>query len=310
MRGQSGVSLPGNRFARRRHGVAGKEKDIGSGSPSLILLETMGVNQYVFHCCSRKKYPREVIAARLFLYTLFIAGLLFFISARFGLTVMNKYIILLGLTYYFPLTRLYDETWDKILTIMAFSWVHSILVTYLAAQLSLLLHSPDYYRDTLLIQTAIYAITTPGVILHVRGKFLYIIKNIPDEIKKYFFILELVQFAMLALFYFYLIDYTFFSCRLCIAAAMAASAVLSFQLVYILVRNFGSIAFLKQLAYSDALTGIKNRMALYFDCERLFAKNKPFTLYFYGFEQLQICQRHIRAQRGRRISAAVREGGA
>jgi diguanylate cyclase (GGDEF)-like protein len=68
---------------------------------------------------------------------------------------------------------------------------------------------------------------------------------------------------------------------------VALTTLLSYHLIYIIVKNSKSIAVLKNLAYTDNLTKIKNRLALFLDCDELIAEKSPFTLIYMDLDNFK-----------------------
>jgi diguanylate cyclase (GGDEF)-like protein len=222
------------------------------------------------------------------LYTIFIFFVSFYIKLKLKVPYLNNNIvILLGFTYFFPLRDLYEESSDRTLAIMLFSWIHTMTVTFLSVQISRLTGFDNYFVFALIIQTIIYSFTTPFVIKFVKNKFIYILKNIPYKMNKYLIILSLVEFFTILIINLYFPDNINVKGKMVVALLVAFSAALSYHLIYIIVKNSKNIKYLKQLAYTDTLTGVKNRFSFFYDCERLISENRPFTLIYMDLDDFK-----------------------
>lgn len=136
-------------------------------------------------------------------------------------------------------------------------------VTYISIQISLSLGITNHLKVALIIQTITYFFSTPILINFVRSKFIYILKNIPSEMSKYLIILGLVEFATICMLFVYVRESSSSSFWILMTVIlMALTAAISYHLIYIIVKNFMSTKTLKHLAYTDDLTGTKNRLVL------------------------------------------------
>jgi len=254
-----------------------------------LLLEMLFVNLITSHLCMERKNSIKQIIVKLTLFTLLIFLVAFLIRFKFNLNYVNgSVLILLGLTYFFPLKHLYYESSDRILSIMFFSWIHTMTVTHFSVQVSTSFGFNNHFFMGLLVQTVIYSFSTPVIIKFVKNKFSYILKNIPNELNKYLVVLSLLEFVTLSITILYFIENANSFWKVITVTFIALIASISYHLIYIIVKNFKNIDFLKYLAYTDNLTGIKNRLALFFDCEELISKNKPFTIVYMDLDNFKI----------------------
>jgi len=236
---------------------------------------------------ARRKYSLRKTVGILILYTIFILIVSFSTRAILKLPYLDaSFLILLGLTYFFPLNYLHKESQDKIVSIMLFSWIHTMTVTFFSIEISLLLELNNQFQSALIIQSVIYLFSTPIVIKSVKRKFLYVLRNISARMNFYLVILGLVEFLTLCFIYFYMSAISSYL-KIIIGLLVALTAVISYQLIYIIVKNSKSITMLKNLAYTDNLTGIKNRLALFLDSDELIAVGTPFTLIYMDLDNLK-----------------------
>ncbi|MTI81108.1 MAG: diguanylate cyclase [Firmicutes bacterium] len=253
-----------------------------------LILEMLLINLMTSHLCSRRKYSIMRIIVVLTLFTALIFLVSFFIREKLDLPYLNfSMLILLGLTYFFPLKNLYHESSDKTLAIMFFSWIHTVTVTFLAVQISTSFGYKNHFQIALIVQTIIYLFSTPVIIKFIKNRFLYILKNIPSEMNKYLVILSLVGFATISIIFIYFTESSNSLWRVITVILVGLTVAISYNLIYIIVKNFKSINFFKRLAYSDHLTGIKNRFALFLDCEELISANKPFTIIYMDLDDFK-----------------------
>lgn len=246
------------------------------------------VNLITTHRCSRTKYSLTKVIGGLTLFTVLIFSVAFLIRVTLKSTFVNEnIIILLGLTYFFPLKYIYNESTDRILSIMFFSWIHTMTVTSISIQIVKLSGIDNPTVMALALQTTIYIFTTPIVIKFVKSKFIFILNNISNRMNKYFIILSFIQFISLLIVHLYFKETTNLYWRIILVMLIALTAIISYHLIYIIVNNLKSINYLKHLAFTDALTGIKNRLSLFHDCDRLINANKSFTIIYMDLNKLK-----------------------
>jgi len=246
----------------------------------------LSVNLLTSHHCSRKKYKIQKVIGELTLFTLLVIFISLLIRLKYNLTYLNgSIIILLGFTYFFPLKHLYDESSDRTLAIMFFSWSHTLIVSFLSFQTSKLLGFNNSFNIVLAIQTVIFLFTTPLIIKFVKSEFFYILKNIPEEINRYLLLLSLSEFTLISVINLYFPKDI--NLGVIIVVLVAFTATLSYHLIYIIVKNFKNIKSLQRLAYSDTLTGIRNRLGLFLDCEEMISENKPFSLIYMDLDDFK-----------------------
>ena len=254
---------------------------------SLIFLEMLLINLLTTDRSARRKYSLEKTVGVFILYTIFILFVSFSMKLILKLPYLDaSFLILLGLTYFFPLNYLYQESWDKVLSIMLFSWIHTMTVTFFSIEISQLLGIINHFQVALIIQTIIYLFSTPLVIKSVKTKFLYILRHIPAQMNYYLLTIGLVEFLTLCIIYFYLSSMSS-PWRIITGLLVALTALVSYQLIYIIVKNSKSITVLKNLAYTDNLTGIKNRLSLFLDSDDLISVGTSFTLVYMDLDNLK-----------------------
>jgi diguanylate cyclase (GGDEF)-like protein len=255
---------------------------------TLVFMEMLFINLITTHRCSRTRYSQKSITAGLIFYTALVMLTSFLIKRNLRLEFLNgSIIILLGFTYFFPLKYLYDESSGKILAIMFFSWIHTMAVTSISIQISMLFELDNYFYLALILQTIIYLVSTRAVIRFVKNKFIPILKNIPKEMNKHLIVLSLMEFTSVTIVYLFFNENANPYWTIIIVALIASIAAINYHLIYVVVKNYKSISFLKLLAYSDTLTGIKNRLALFLDCDKLISQNKPFTYIYMDLDDFK-----------------------
>ncbi len=202
-----------------------------------IFLEMLFVNLITSHLCSQRKYSIIRIVGVLTLFTVSIFLFAFLTRFKFQLTYVNGgFLILLGLTYFFPLKYLYHESSSKTLAIMFFSWIHTMTVTYLSIQITSSFALQNQFKTALIIQTLIYFFSTPVIINFANNKFLYILKNIPSVMNKYLIMLSLVEFATVSIIIVYFRESSNTFWKVIIVVLIAITAAISYHLIYIIVK--------------------------------------------------------------------------
>ena len=101
-----------------------------------------------------------------------------------------------------------------------------------------------------------------------------------DRTKNIFLIFSLSWFLTMVLFN---VQFTYPQNRIlkviCLLV-MALNVTLNFIIIYYLVINYKNINDLKEIAYMDSPTGLKNRNSLFHDAQELIRKNQRFYLIF------------------------------
>jgi len=254
----------------------------------LIFLEILIINFGTTHRCATKKHSVKRIITELTLFSILIFTVSFLIRIKYSLPYFHDGIVMLiGFTSFFVLNHLYEESWDKILAIMFFSRIHTMTVTFFSLQISTSFQSKNHFQIALIMQTIIYLFSTPVIIRFVKNKFLYVLKNIPGKINKYLVILSAAEFATFSIIYLFIIERKYSNWKILLATLVALTAVMSYHMFFTIVKNSKSIHFLKYLAYTDNLTGIKNRLSLFIDCEEFISENIPFTIMFMDLDDFK-----------------------
>jgi len=251
----------------------------------LIILEMLLINLLTTHMCAQKKFSNLIVIAELTLFTVIVSIVSYHLNLR---SYGSDIFILVGFLYILPLKHLYNENLYGIVGIVFFSWIHTITVIYTSEQIAKLLGAENILSFALLVQTLFFLFSTPVVIKFVKNRFLYILRNISQETYKYLIFLGMILFSAIVVIHLsYKNGNPAPSGILAAIILIAITATASYQLIYIIVRNSKSIDFLKHIAYSDYLTGINNRLALFLDGEELIARHEPFTIIFMDLDSFK-----------------------
>lgn len=253
-----------------------------------LLLEMLIINLITTHYSMRKKNSLMKVITVLIGFTLFIFMLTYTIRTKFNLIQLSdSMIMVLGFAYFFPLKYLYDESSEITLAVMFFSWIHTISVLYISHQLTYLLKFSNYHSITFIIQTLICLISTPLIIRFINNKFLYILANISTKMTTYFISLTTVQFITLSIVHLFFAKNTYSYWKIATISLITLTTFVSYTLIYLVVKSSKNIHFLEHLAYTDNLTGTKNRLSLFIDCQDLITENKPFTIIYMDLDNFK-----------------------
>jgi diguanylate cyclase (GGDEF)-like protein len=125
------------------------------------------------------------------------------------------------------------------------------------------------------------------VIRFIRDKFIIVLKNIPTETNISLISFGMILFVTVTLLRFYFTVYANPYWTLIIIVLIAMIAITCYRLIYIIVDNTKRIDSLRQIAYSDYLTGVNNRLALFLDAEELILNRKPFYILYMDLDNFK-----------------------
>lgn len=253
-----------------------------------VVLEMLVVNLSTVHLCSHRKGSLAKTLAILLAWTAaVVGGMLIFLQRSPYYGNGNGLFVLVGFVYLIPLCQLYEERLRRMLIIICSSWVYTMMAFALAVHVARLFPPAQFALAALITQTLFYLATVRLFHRFVRGPFVYVLNNTPPTAMSTLQAVCLLWFATAIL-----VNLTFVVdqngvlkviCLLC----LAVNAVLSYQLIYRMVRGMKDIEHLKEIAYTDPLTGLRNRSSMFQETERLLQSQTPFTLIFFDLDQFK-----------------------
>lgn len=251
---------------------------------NLITFEILLINLFTTHLCSRKKYTnfQTLLGVAMSILVIRFIGM-----ETNSLMDQGLLVVLRGCLFFIPLLLLYQEKWDRMLSVMLFSFVHSLLVN--AVSICIVRGVLGVVDDGLvvIVQSGIFLISTYFVVRFIRGQFIVILQGIPPRLERLLIVLGIVLFFCVLWIRFSLLAITSVRAGLLTIALLTAIIVLVYWLLYLIVEDSKSISALRKLAYSDNLTGASNRLSLYLDVDKLIEQKEAFHLIYMDLDDFK-----------------------
>jgi diguanylate cyclase (GGDEF)-like protein len=251
---------------------------------NLIAIEVLMINLFTTHLCSRKKYTNFQTILGLFLSFIVIHFFVFQLPSKLDQGVTA---VLRGFLYLIPLMLLYQENFNRIISVMLFSFMHSLLVNAVSVSL---VHGMLGYVDVglvVIVQSGIFLISTYFVVRFIRGQFITILQGIPIRLERLLIGLGMILFFCVLWIRFLLLDQMSPRAGLLTIALLTAMITLFYWLLYLIVEDSKSISALRKLAYSDNLTGANNRLSLFLDVDKLIDRKELFYLIYMDLDDFK-----------------------
>jgi len=146
----------------------------------------------------------------------------------------------------------------------------------------------DFQRTSFILgQIFVFAITTPLIIIVMKKTIKNVIETLNQQLIFITVLLPLTNFFIIYLMRFY-IDFNSMIIFLIAYLLICALILLSYYIIYKIVSDSLNIHRLSSIAYTDGLTKLSNRMALYYDFDQYVIKDiKQFTLFYLDLNKLK-----------------------
>jgi len=251
---------------------------------NLIALEILLINLFTTHLCSEKKFSNFLTILGLGISIFVIQFFIFAIPTSLSKGVMA---VTRGWVYLIPLVLLYREKWDRLVSVMLFSFMHSILVNAIAMCMVQAVVGFIDIELVVIVQSGIFLISTYFVVRFIRGQFIVILHGIPNRLEKLLIVLGVLLFSCVLWIRFSLFYQISAQVGFVTIILLSAIIVLFYWLLYFIVQDSKSIRSLRKLAYSDNLTGANNRLSLYLDVDKLIDRREPFNLIYMDLDDFK-----------------------
>lgn len=254
----------------------------------LVALEMLAVNLSVTNLCSTRKYSlkRTVFALTAFSVPL-IAVSYTVISRGRSFGNGNGMFALIGFLYLIPLKYLYREPVKRIISIACSSWIYTMLIFSISVLTGKMAGTKDLAATVLAVQTVYYLISVTFFISWIKKRLMRTLEIMKDGTKTIFLVFSLSWFFTIVLFNVHFTYPRNGSLKLLCLLALTLNVSLSFVIIYYLVVNSKNINELREIAYTDSLTGLKNRNSLFRDAEEMIRKNQKFCLIFIDLDRFK-----------------------
>ena len=90
---------------------------------------------------------------------------------------------------------LYDEPLNRIIVVVCSSWIYTMFVFSLSVYIARLFDMYSFSLTAFTVQTTIYSLTVYPFLKFVKEKFIYVLKNMPDNTNRYLQNASLTWFA-------------------------------------------------------------------------------------------------------------------
>lgn len=247
----------------------------------LTPLQMVIVNLCVVDVCSHRKYSKGKTFGVLFMCTAIIFAVFYLcMSKTEHLGNGNGLFVTVGFLYLIPMKALYRESVTEILSILCSSWIYTTLLFSFSVHTGYFLQPNNLALTVLVIQTVLYVCTVYIFIQWIKSKFLYVLKNITPDMKRYLLYISISWFFTITIINFTFVYNQIGFLKLVSLIALIVNAILTYTLMIHLVKSFRNIGQLEQIVSIDYLTGLKNRMRFFSDVEDYVENDKPFRLIY------------------------------
>ncbi len=253
-------------------------------SYNLIALEILLINLFTTHLCSKKKFSIFLTISGLGFSVVLIHFLIYRIPTSLNQGIMA---VTRGWLYLIPLVFLYREKLDRMVSVMLFSFMHSILVNSMSMCIVQGIVGVIDIELVVIVQSGIFLISTYFVVRFIRGKFVVILQGIPNRLEKLLIVFGLVLFFCVLWIRFSLLDQISAQAGFVTILLLTTIIILVYWLLYLIVEDSKSISALRKLAYSDNLTGANNRLSLFLDVDKLIDRKEPFYLIYMDLDDFK-----------------------
>ncbi|MCF7924090.1 MAG: GGDEF domain-containing protein [Candidatus Izimaplasma sp.] len=252
-------------------------------SSILILFVNLITTEYI----ADKKFKPIITYLLIIGYTLIMIGLSrYVIPVIFNGSVTPLIFMLISWSYLILFSFIYQNNLKTIIMIMAFSLSHTLLVNGLIYHVFIILFDEYVNIYFILIQLLVFLFTTPLMILLIKNTLKKITDSFNQFLYKTLIFLPLFNFLIMYVSR-YLIEFNSIITALLFYSTMFSMIVLSYYLIYKIIKSSDNINTLNTLVYIDPLTKLKNRLALYIDFANINLSQDKYQLYFMDLNKLK-----------------------
>lgn len=259
----------------------------------LIVMEMLTVNLLIVNVCGNRKYSAIKTISILLGFTIFITGISYQLwDASLDFNKGNGLFALIGIVYLIPLKFLYKEQITKIMSILFSSWIYTMMIFSLSIHLANIIEEENFLIKVFTIQTFIYILTLYIFIYWIKNGFLYVLHNTSQKINHFLHYISFCWFITIVIINLSLIYADSNILKICSLSILIINIILSYLLIYFLVKSMRDIENLEEIIFIDPLTKLKNRAKLFVDGEILIKQQKPFCLIFIDLDHFKSINDH------------------
>ncbi len=247
-------------------------------------LEVLGVNLFITFFCAKRKFPIYVNVIILAIITVLLYGFSFVVIKE--VSGPSIWSIVLGLMFIIPLHLMLDIKIHKLVYIMTFTWLYTLVISGSAQILGILLFLDNVVMYSVIIQTVLFVLTLRYMTSFTNSRVLLILKKLDTNwLTLLYFTISLFVIAVIVRFY-SIFMFAYFQVILLILLLLLSHAF--HQVMYMLIRNKISLGEINQIAYTDELTTVNNRYSLFKSIDSYISLYQEFGLIFIDLDKFKL----------------------
>lgn len=258
------------------------------GDQLLIVYEIVFVCLACLHVSSRPKLCLWKTAGVLVWFTLVIT-----IPAYWLLSQMpfygngNGLFFLFGFCFLLPLKLLYHDSGLRLLIELCSGMVYTLAVYSVSVQVARLFWNVPFLLMVLICQTLLFLATFHAYLRYFRNVYIYILQNQKEQTRRFLIQTNLLWFILVFTAHLTFVFPELSFLRLFALLVMFVSALLSYNLVFNIIKNTTAVEKLEQISRYDNLTGLKNRRCFFEEADSRIRKRQAFTLVFIDLDNFK-----------------------
>lgn len=245
-----------------------------------IVMEMLAVNLFTVDMCSTRKYSYCKTFLLELLFTVVLTAITNDWWEPLGFGQGNALFALIGIVYLIPISQLYKEPVLHLSGLLFSAWIYTLLVYCVSVRIAYMLPAGRFILRVLSIQTILYVITLCGFLHWIKKEFQRVLHNLSRKNQCLLQVVSLCWFGSIILISGTLIYQTNALIKFLVIISINVDAVMSYWLIASMLKSSREVKSLRDIVYTDPLTGIFNREKLFVDAEALIHKRRPFRLVF------------------------------
>lgn len=247
----------------------------------LVVIELTFVNMAMMYRCLNAKFSRRKTFWWLLAAGVIVTGCGFLIVSRLPFYGNgNGLFLLLGFVYLIPLKLLYKDSLGTVFAMICATWVFTLSAFSISVQVAAAFSSSYFSLIVLGLQTLLLAAFFVPFARFVRKFYHFIYTNSTAKIQKYVIGTSVMVFLTLLIVHFSIVMGRNRFLNIAAIVSISFTALISYVLLYEVVKSAKNIASLQHSALKDELTGALNRKCFNIDGKFLLEERQPFWLIF------------------------------
>ncbi len=248
----------------------------------LVVFEVLIVNLLHTNLIVKKRYSGKIVLSSLVLFSFVLMVFSYFI----GIEEKSVYrYVIMGFTYSIPIYILYVAKFKKVIIVMMYCFIYTIIVNTTAIGLASFAEFGNYDLRIFLFQTGLFIITMPLVYYISKIWICIILENAKNKLCALILALNVALFSIITMIRYNLEPHTI--SYFIFIFLVTSTVVITLDLLYLTVKSNLKLIKANNLAYRDSLTGIDNRLSLFIDMDSHIRHHFPFLLLFLDLDNLK-----------------------